>query len=279
MHDSVGPRRADPQGAAGVGPALRPVATASVAPSARRIGWMRFGAAAAVGLGVFVGWAIFGPLLAARLPGRERVVFARRGIQRMFAWMLRALTRLGVITVDNRALDAVAGETPLIIVPNHPSMLDAVVVISRLPAACCVMKRALLRNPLTGTSARLAGYVDNGSVAGLVRKSVTALNGGGQLLIFPEGTRSEQRPVGRFTRAYALIAQRSGVPMQTVLIETDSPYATKGWPLLRPPPLPIRCTVRLGRRFEPSDDIDGQVAQMQAYFESELGAAGSRLER
>ena len=37
----------------------------------------------------------------------------------------------------------------------------------------------------------------------------------------------------------ALIAHRAQVPMQTILIETDSAYLSKGWPLFRKPPMPI----------------------------------------
>ncbi len=290
MPDSVGPTFGsvadvspieEVDGAAG--PELRPVLARGPTVGGRpRLGlpdWLRFSFAVVFGGAIFLGWAAIGPLLAARFQGTERTAFARRRVQRSFDWMMRTLGRLGLVTADLRALDAIAAEGPLIVVPNHPSMLDAVIVISRLPAVCCVMKRSLLRNPLTGTGARLAGYVDNGSVSGMVRKSVAALDSGCQLLIFPEGTRSQRRPISQLTRSFALISQRSGIPMQTVLIESDSPYARKGWPLLRPPPRPVRYTVRLGRRFDPSDDIDGQVAAMQAYFEGELDKAAPREER
>ena len=105
----------------------------------------------------------------------------------------------------------------------------------------------------------------------MVRRAIDALHGGSHLLVFPEATRSSRQPVGDFTRAYALIARKSGVPMQTLLIEVGSPYGTKGWPLWRrPAALPARITVRRGRRFEPDADVDAVVRAMQAYFEREL---------
>jgi 1-acyl-sn-glycerol-3-phosphate acyltransferase len=278
LHDSVGPGidGADRHPAV----AQRPVSPPSRRPDGLPLGdRLRFWAAAAIGGTIFFSWSLIGPLLGRWFAPRRRIAFGQRGIQLAFAWMLRTLERFGLMTIDVGTLGTIADEPPVIIVPNHPSMLDAVVVISRVPSVCCVMKRSLLHNVLTGNGARLAGYIDNGSVGGMVRKSVAALQAGCHLLIFAEGTRSDRHPVGQFTRAYALIARKSGIPMQTVLIETDSAYATKGWPLLRPPPLPIRYTVRLGRRFDPADDIDGLVAQMQAYFEAELGKGAARPER
>lgn len=187
------------------------------------------------------------------------------------------MARLGVLAVDTRALDALRTAPPLILVPNHPSVLDAPIVTSCLPNVCCIMKRPLLDNVFTGLGARLAGYVDNGSLTGMIRRAIVALRSGSHLLVFPEATRSDRMPVGDFTRAYALIAQKSGVTMQTLLIETDSPYGTRGWSLWRRPPvLPMRIRVRTGRQFRAGGDIDQVVGEMQAYFEGELGPRTDR---
>ena len=54
--------------------------------------------------------------------------------------------------------------------------------------------------------------------------------------------------------------------MQTVFIDTDSPYLGKGWPIWRLPPLPIVFRARLGRRFEPREDHHVLVAEVQAHL-------------
>jgi Tat protein secretion system quality control protein TatD with DNase activity len=60
------------------------------------------------------------------------------------------------------------------------------------------------------------------------------------------------------------------VPIQTVIIETDSPYLSKGWPIWRAPPFPMVFRVRLGQRFQHEADHPGQLKRLEAYFESEL---------
>jgi hypothetical protein len=65
-------------------------------------------------------------------------------------------------------------------------------------------------------------------------------------------------------------ASRAKVPIQTVFIETDSAYLSKGWPLLRRPTLPITYRIRLGRRFDPPDQARDLTEELECYFLDEL---------
>ena len=60
-------------------------------------------------------------------------------------------------------------------------------------------------------------------------------------------------------------ATRAGAPIQTVFIDTDSPYLGKDWPIWRLPPLPIVFRVRLGRRFAPERNVNAWLAEIEAY--------------
>jgi 1-acyl-sn-glycerol-3-phosphate acyltransferase len=178
----------------------------------------------------------------------------------------------GLLRMDAGSLD-VLRDLPggMVIAANHPSLLDALMIVARLPRGTCVMKGALVRNPFLGAGASLAGYVPNDSTRTMVRMGVERLHEGGQLVVFPEGTRSPAPGrIHPFSRSIALIAQRAQVPIQTVVIETDSPYLRKGWPLWKLPPVPIVFRARLGQRFEPGADAGTVTAAMEAYFRKEL---------
>lgn len=205
------------------------------------------------------------PLAAGRRLGRAAIA---RGYA-LFWWAAR---HSGLLRMDASALDALAAERGLIVVANHPSLLDALMLVARLPRSACVMKASLMRNPFLGPGARLARYIRNDSAHGMVRLAVDDLQRGGQLVLFPEGTRTVHVPLSPFRPGFTLIAKLAGAPIQTVFIDTDSPYLGKGWPLWRLPPLPIVFTVRLGRRFAPSTDPTALLAEVQAYF-----AAGVRV--
>lgn len=192
---------------------------------------------------------------------------------RCYLWLLAAT---GAFRFDLCALDALREAGPLIIAPNHPSLLDVVMIVSRLPNTTCVMKSDLINNPIYGAAARLAGYIRNDDFIGGVTLAVEDLGTGSQLLLFPEGTRTKRAPINRIKGGAALVSKRAGVPIQTVLIETPSPFLSKGWPLHRIPPLPVCYRIRLGRRFLPKDNLRETIAEMEAYLASELGCRNGR---
>jgi 1-acyl-sn-glycerol-3-phosphate acyltransferase len=200
----------------------------------------------------------------------------RRVGRAMIAYGYRAFWRIaaavGMLRLDAEVLDTLRDDAGLVVVSNHPSMLDALMLVARLPRSACIMKASLRRNPFLGPGARLARYIHNDSAYGMVQLAVKDLQDGGQLVLFPEGTRTTQRPLNPFHASFALIAKRAQVPVQAVFIDTDSPYLGKGWPLWKLPPLPIRFAVRLGRRFPPPQDHQALLAEVQAYFAAGVSA-------
>lgn len=172
----------------------------------------------------------------------------------------------GIVKCDLSALDALAAEKSIIIAPNHPSLIDVILVGSRLSNVVCIMKADIQDNILFGGGARLAGYIRNDSTGNMVRTAVSELRQGCQLLIFPEGTRTVRQPVNGFKSAFALIARKAGVPVQTVFIETNTPFLGKGWSLSKKPHFPLVYSVKLGKRFEVDGDTKTFVDETEKYF-------------
>jgi 1-acyl-sn-glycerol-3-phosphate acyltransferase len=207
------------------------------------------------------------------LPPELGTAVGRRGIStgfRLYAW---SLSVTGSYRLDLGALDALRGGPPVILAPNHPCLIDALLILTRHPNIVCVMKAQLMRNVFLGAGARLARYVRNTSSRQMVKESVAHLRRGGVLLLFPEGTRTTHAPINALVASVGLIAKHADVPVQTLIIETDSPYLSKGWPLFRRPSLPITYRVRLGRRFPPPRDVPAFTAELDAYYRTQLAGA------
>jgi len=256
-------------------------ATASVAP-----GWQRFqprarriakrtadtaiffGLAALFGLSC-VAWTFLSlPLLL--LPRALGQPIGQVLIMAGFRYFLAVMRACGILKTDLSALDDLRGYRSLIIAPNHPSQIDAMLIISRLPQVVCTAKSKLLSHPLLGASARLAGYIPNDAPHRFVREAMRQLRRGRQLLIFPEGTRSSGKGIGPFKQGFALIAQRADVPIQTVFIESNSRFLAKGWPLLRVPEFPLVYRVRLGPLLNCRTDRRDFVGRMEKAYGCEV---------
>jgi 1-acyl-sn-glycerol-3-phosphate acyltransferase len=218
-------------------------------------------------------WSVFALPLYFILPVRLGTSIGRRGIMsgfRLYAW---SLSITGAYRLDLRAIDSLRGGPPVILAPNHPCLIDALLILTRHPNLVCVMKSELMRNVFLGSGSRLARYVRNDSSRHLVKESVAHLRRGGVLLLFPEGTRTIHSPINSLVGSVGLIAKYANVPVQTLVIETDSPFLSKGWPLFRRPNLPITYRVRLGKRFDAPTDVAAFTADLDQYYRRELAGA------
>lgn len=218
-------------------------------------------------------WLPFAVLLHPLLPRRIGQPLGRAVISAGFRGYLALLTWVCACRFELSELDRLRGEGPLIVAANHPSLLDAVMIVSRLPNAVCVMKASLLDNILFGAAARLARYIRNDAPLEMILRAREELRRGAQLVIFPEGTRTAHFPCDAFKPAVGLIANRAGVPVQTLLIDFSTPYLGKSWPLFRRPRLPLRFRIRVGRSFAPPTELSAFTDELEAYFRAELAAS------
>lgn len=105
-----------------------------------------------------------------------------------------------------------------IIVANHPSLLDVVMLISLIPDADCIVNSYLAgKNIVHIIVSNL--YIPNSlHYEEIMEKCVTALKSGSNLIIFPEGTRSLPSGQNKFKKGAARVALTSLCPIVPVYI-------------------------------------------------------------
>ncbi len=174
-------------------------------------------------------------LLFPRAARRQRV--ARQLVRWLFWLFVRYMWITGVLRF--RFINGERLKRPgLVIVANHPTLLDVVFLISAVPNATCIVRSGLASNPFTRAPVRLAGYVCNDWGVELVEASVQALRTGSSLVMFPEGTRSNPAQPPKWQRGAANIALKAGVPLTPVSIRCEPPTLRKGEPWWQVPRAP-----------------------------------------
>jgi len=187
---------------------------------------------AALGLGGSLMAATLFPVvnLVTRDPAKRqyRIQYCVYASFRLYLFLLRAL---GVLEIEVERGERLAGLRGKMIVANHPTLLDVVLLMALVPRAQCVVKHQLWRNPFLRPVVHGAGYISNDLPAdALLAACSSALANGNNLIIFPEGTRTAADGRLRLRRGFANIATIAIIDMVPVTITCDPWTLTKGAP-------------------------------------------------
>ena len=82
-------------------------------------------------------------------------------IHHSFRWFVALMNFVGVISYEVRGRERLR-RRGLLILANHPSLIDVVFLISFVRNADCIVKASLARNPFTRGPIRAAGFITNG---------------------------------------------------------------------------------------------------------------------
>ncbi|MFC5474840.1 lysophospholipid acyltransferase family protein [Paraherbaspirillum soli] len=209
---------------------------------------------------------------------RRRVLIARHVIRLAFRAFVGLMRGLGVLHYEIRGLERLERQG-LLILANHPTLIDTVFLMAFVKRADCIVKSRLWQNPFTGGPVRAAGYISNDHGTGLVEDCVASLQQGGNLIVFPEGTRTPADGVVSLKRGAANIAVRSRSNVTPVLIRCSPPTLGKGGKWWQVPPVAARFSIEVKEDIEVQAFLaraDGEAlaarhltAHLQDYFRKE----------
>jgi len=222
----------------------------------RRITRIRFAAI------YYFSWGVFGSVsLLLNIVCMSLMVLPRRAehgravraaIRRLFGAWLAWLHASRLVNIDWVGFEGRPLESGAVYIANHPTLIDATIILARLPDAVCIFKPALMRNPAIGPAAVMAGYVRGDAGLDLIRAAAARVAAGQSLLVFPEGTRTAPgTSVGPMKPGFALIADRAKAAVTLIVVRATPGFCARGgcpwWRL--PPKLPSSIEVTLDRTW------------------------------
>jgi len=167
----------------------------------------------------------------------------------------RLMCTLNGIQVDVEGLEHVRRNQAQVFVANHQGFFDIFALSGFLPVQIrWVAKSSLFKIPFVGWAIAASGYIP--VVRGDRKKSYQAfvatiekLKAGNSIVIFPEGTRSEDGTIGPFKKGGLLLSVRSGAPLVPVTLLGTGNIIKKGSGIIRPgriqivisPPIPSQA--------------------------------------
>lgn len=177
---------------------------------------------------------------------RSRV---RRMIRMAFRAFVGFMNQTGGISYSLAGLERL-GRPGQLIIANHPSLIDVVLLLAFAPDAGCVVKRAAWHNPSMVIAVSAAGYVPNEPTDRMIERAAALLARGECLIMFPEGTRTVPHAVMHFHRGAASVAVRAARVVTPVFIAVEPAHLSKGVPWYRIPAIRPHYSLRVGQDVE-----------------------------
>jgi len=208
---------------------------------------------------------------------------ARKTVHYAFKFFIAFMAFVGIFKFDLSSARQLKTLNGHLVMANHPSLIDVVVLISLIPNADCVVKTHLFNNVFLKGVVRNTGYISNADPVGLLDDCQASLKAGNNLIIFPQGTRTKPDESLRFQRGAANIAIRCQAKVTSVMLRVTPSTLTKNVPWYRIPQTKAHFSAMVvdqsptlpeNNVLQTSKDVRQYNRDLEIFFREELSKNG-----
>lgn len=175
-------------------------------------------------------------------------LFSKRTAVRVTHLWGRTCLRIVGVPVAVEGLDHLARDGRYVIMANHESSLDIVVLLTALPSSVelrFLAKKSLFAIPFLGWAMKSAGFIpvdreDRSTAAATLNQTLDEVARGGSPLVFPEETWTTDGRLLPFARGGFLVALKAGLPILPVGLEGPRLVLPPNEGVVRPQPVTVR---------------------------------------
>lgn len=138
--------------------------------------------------------------------------------------------------IEIQGLENIPKNEPVIFISNHQSMMDIKLSLACIPTNISfISKDTIFRVPILGAYMKVSGHIpiqrgEDRKAYETLLTAVKKLTAKKSLVVFPEGTRSEDGQLGAFKRGISLIILKSGRRVVPMAICGSNQFMPKrGW--------------------------------------------------
>ncbi len=185
-------------------------------------------------------WTLFGSLWMLSMLTAVILSMDTKEKENVFNTMERVFSRIAFkllgMRVEIQGIENIPENEPVIFISNHQSMMDIKLSLAFIPTNFSfISKDTVFHVPILGAYMTVSGHIpiqrtdDRKSYATLLT-AIKKLSSKKSLVVFPEGTRSEDGKLGEFKRGISLIILKSGRRVVPMAIYGSNQFMPKrGW--------------------------------------------------
>ena len=204
----------------------------------------------------------------------------RRALLHLYtcAWAYHYVRLLPLWRAEFEGLEHIERGQTYMLVANHQSLGDILVLFGLFKHYKWVSKRAIFRTPFVGWNMWLNDYValtrgDPKSIEAMMQACRVHLRRGSSVMMFPEGTRSLDGQIKNFKHGAFTLACELGLPVIPIVIEgTRDALPKHGLMLDHPWQLRVRVRVLSPMRADGGEDVATFMERVRARMIAELAA-------
>lgn len=144
-----------------------------------------------------------------------------------FVWLMCVVKLIDIKIKNEQILHNLHGN---IVIANHPSLIDIVILVSKIPNSICVVKGSLFKNVFIKSLIRRVYLSNSMSPNDFLDAASKDLDIGYNIIIFPEGTRTQKNKPIHLHRGFAYLQMYSGHDIQPIHIENKPHILGKNTP-------------------------------------------------
>ena len=175
---------------------------------------------------LIINYIVF-PLGAVFIKKEKRKAFYCNVVHGTWKFFNRMMEKNGIIKImiqNPQSLLSVKGK---IIVANHPSFIDIVILIGTVPDTICIAKKELKKNIFMGNIVKSLFLINDENQEDMLKESALLLNKGYNLIIFPTGTRTLENEKLKLHKGAAMLALHTKTDIVPVYIHCDYKFLAK----------------------------------------------------
>lgn len=166
---------------------------------------------------------------------------------------------------------------PAVFILNHQSSADLLIAAKLVRKdARGIAKKELQKTPIIGQLLMASGTIfldrqDRGKSIEALAPAVEALKNGTSIIIFPEGTRSDDATLGKFKKGAFHLAMQAGVPLVPIVLKNAYEAMPKGSTVFKPTMVEVVVLPPIPTDDWTIENMDKRIADVRTLFLVELG--------